>query len=160
MLFNFDKTGVPMKVVYLLKGELKENPERVALAQALTLNASKPYMGLKGTYGLFGSEEWWKSIDDKRMPLLFLSGIIQRTYIAGQDPSSKANSFSFLLDDGSVREESIYDFTSAEDRELFVVGSRVEVVYAFDELKPGAVEGESTHLDIVLGMAVSLRPVN
>ncbi len=148
-----------MKLVYLLSEELKENPGRVALTQALTLDSSKPYMGLNGTYGLFGSREWWDNIEKRAMPLLFLSGVIQRTYVAGQDVSPEDNSFSLLLDNGAVREESIYNHTKEEDRKLFVVGSRVEVVYVFDELKPGAMMGEETHLDIVLEMTVSLRPV-
>ena len=159
MLLNLNKFDTPMKSVYLLSEELKENPGRIALAQALTLDKSKPCMGLKGTYGLFGSQEWWSNIEEGKMPLLLLSGVIQRTYIAGQDSSSKENSFSLLLGDGSIREEIIYNHTREEDRRLFVVGSRVEIVYAFDELKPGAVDGEETHLDIVLEMAVSLQSV-
>ncbi|WP_338523924.1 hypothetical protein NUH87_30165 [Pseudomonas batumici] len=159
MLLNLNKSDTPMKFVYLLSEELKENPGQIVLAQALTLDKSKPYMGLKGAYGLFGSQEWWNSIEEGKMPLLFLSGVIQRTYIAGQDSSSEENSFSLLLGDGSIREESIYSHTRKEDRRLFVVGSRVEIVYALDELKPGAVDGEETHLDIVLEMAVSLQSV-
>lgn len=59
MLLNLEETKIPMKMVFLLSEELKMNPGRVALTQALTLNSSKPMMGLKGIHGLFGSQEWW-----------------------------------------------------------------------------------------------------
>ena len=47
-----------MKTVYDLATELYADPEQVEAAQALTLNVSKPHMGLKGTHGLFGSADW------------------------------------------------------------------------------------------------------
>lgn len=67
-----------MKLVYLLSEELKADPEYVSLTQALTLDKSKPYVGLNGTYGLFGSQEWWDSINQGKMPLLSLSGVIKK----------------------------------------------------------------------------------
>jgi len=160
MLLKLENTKIPMKLVYTLSEELKERPERIALTQALTLNKSKPQMGLKGTYGLFGSQEWWNNIKQKKMPLLFLSGIIKRTYAAGQDPSTIDNSFSMLLDDGSVHDESIYSYTKEEDKRLFCIGSRVEIVYALDEMKQQpAIDGRVHYSYIVLEMAVSLRPI-
>ena len=56
---TLENTQTPMKLVYLLSEELKADPEYVSLTQALTLDKSKPYVGLNGTYGLFGSQEWW-----------------------------------------------------------------------------------------------------
>jgi hypothetical protein len=160
MLLELKNTKVPMKVVYLLSEELKENPERIVLTQSLTLNKSRPQMGLKGTSGLFGSQEWWDNIERRKMPLLFLSGTIKRTYVAGQDPSSTDNSFSLLLNDGSVHDESIYSYTKEEDKKLFCVGSRVEIVYALDEMKQQpATDGGVHYSHIVLEMAVSLQPV-
>lgn len=149
-----------MKRVYLLSEELKTNPERVALAQALTLNAAKPRMGLKGTLGLFGSPEWWDSIEQRKMPFLLVQGTILRTYYAGMDESDQeANCFELRLDDGSVRKESIYANDKA-DWTLFQVGHRVEIFYVFDELKrQPAEDGGVNYLDNVLEMAVSLEPV-
>lgn len=148
-----------LKLVYLLSEELKAKPEQITLTQALTLDESRPNIGLKGTNGLFGSQEWWDSINQGRMPLLYVSGIIIRTYVAGQDPSPVDNSFSLLLDDGSMCEESIYDYIKEEDKKLFKIGSKVEIVYAHDELKRRKSNGEKSYLDIVLEMAVSLEPV-
>lgn len=158
MLLNLDQADVPMKQVFLLSDELKKNPERVILTQNLTLDKSRPHMGLKGTYGLFGSPEWWANIEQRKMPLLFLSGIIKNVYVAGQDPSPLNNTIDLLLDDGSVRAVGIY-VNKKQDAKLFHVGYMAKIVYALDELKPGAADGDENYLDIALEMAVSLEPI-
>ena len=66
---------------------------------------------------------------------------------------------SLLLDDGSVCEESIYNYIKEDDKKLFRVGAKVNIIYARDELKRGGANGEKIYLDIVLEMAVSLAPV-
>jgi hypothetical protein len=43
MLLKLETSKVPMKMVFLLSKELKNNPERVALTQALTLDKSCKY---------------------------------------------------------------------------------------------------------------------
>ena len=83
MFLNLDDVGVPMKLVYLLSERLRADPEYMTSAQAMTLNCDKPLLGLKGTHGLFGSSQWWISIEQRRIPLLFVSGIILRAYVAG-----------------------------------------------------------------------------
>jgi hypothetical protein len=159
MLLHLDKAGEPMKRVYQLSEELKNDPEQIALAQALTLNLSKPMLGLKGTHGLFGSPEWWASIEQRKMPLLFVSGIIRRVYVAGQDSGDENNGIDLLLEDGSVRDVGIYVNDKA-DIPLFRVGCRVELVYALDELKKQpALDGGINYSKIALEMAVSLEPV-
>ncbi|SCC25333.1 hypothetical protein GA0061080_105623, partial [Gilliamella intestini] len=101
MLLKLENSKVPMKMVYLLSEKLKKNPEKAALTQALTLDKTKPKMGLKGTNGLFGTKEWWNSIEQGRIPLLFISGIIKKAYVAGQDPSNFNNTVDLLLEDGT-----------------------------------------------------------
>ncbi|MEI3772999.1 hypothetical protein [Pectobacterium brasiliense] len=150
---------VLMKFVYLLSTELKSNPEYVMQVQRLTLDQSKPFMGLKGTHGLFGSKEWWENITQGKMRLLHRSGTITRTYVAGQDPSPLDNCFSLLLDDGSVIEESIYSHIDDEDKKLFRPGARVDIVYALDELKRTSANGDKCYSDIVLEIAISLHPI-
>lgn len=161
MFLQLDLSGVAMKRVYLLSAELKADPEQVALAQALTLNASKPRMGLKGTLGLFGSPEWWANIEQRKMPLLLVQGTIHSTYYAGMtnESNQEINSFELRLDDGTVRREGFYT-NDKVDRSLFQAGHRVEIVYALDELKrQPAEDGGINYSDIVLEMAVSLEPV-
>jgi hypothetical protein len=159
MLLRLDSAGVPMKRVYLHSEELKTHPERVAKAQALTLNSAKPLLGLKGTYGLYGSPEWWANIEERRMPLLFVSGVIRHMYFAGQDGPKEKNSFELLLENGSTRNEGIYANDKA-DIPLFRPGCRVEIVYALDEMKDQpAPDGGINYSEIPLEMAVSLQPV-
>ena len=147
-----------MKLVYQLSEELNSDPQQVALAQALTLDSSRPEMGLKGTYGLFGSPQWWKSVVDGVMPLKRVSGIVRRVYISGQDPSAEDNTFDLLTSDGSTLAESCY-VNNEHDLRFFKVGHRVEIAYGLDELKsqPGP-DGQVNVSEIVLEMAVSEVP--
>jgi len=159
MFLNLDQAGVPMKLVYLHSEELKNNPERVAKAQALTLNSAKPLLGLKGTHGLYGSPEWWASIEQRPMPLLFVSGVIRRMYFAGQDEPGENNSLELLLEDGSTHDLSIYANDEA-DIPLFRLGCRVDIVYVLDEMKKQpAPDGGINYLELPLEIAVSLEPV-
>ena len=159
MLLNLDSSAVPMKQVFNLKEELNANPERMALTQRLTLDASRPRMGLKGSHGLFGSSEWWESIFQKKMPLLFVSGVVQRAYVAGQDEYGMNNTVDVLLDDGAVRAVGIY-VLDKNDIRLFQPGVRVDIVYALDELKQQpAPDGGINYSKVALEMAVSLRPI-
>lgn len=155
MLLRLEDFGVPMKIVFRLEDRLREDPERVRLAQALTRNPSKPFMGLRGTYGLFGSPEWWSNIREGKMPLLYLSGVVQRAYVAGQDGGETNNTIDLKSDDGSVHMVGIYA-NSENDVELFHPGSRVGIVYARDELKQPATDGGVNYLNIALEMAVSV----
>lgn len=160
MLLDLNSTGYLMKNVYLLSEELKLDTQQVALTQALTLNKSRPQMGLKGTHGLFGSDEWWENIGQKKMPLEFFSGVITRAYIAGQDESGMNNTIELLLDDGSIRTLGIY-VNIPEDALLFQIGHRADIVYVLDELKlQPAPDGGDNYSKIALEMAVSLTPVN
>jgi hypothetical protein len=159
MFLQLDKSGLPMKRVYLLSEELKANPEQVVLTQALTLNASRPHMGLRGTLGLFDSPEWWANIEQGKMPLKFTTGIIRRVSVAGMDGGDENNNIQLLLDDGSVIEEGIYVNDKA-DIALFRVGCRVELVCALDETKrQPAPDGGVNYSEVTLEMAVSLESV-
>ncbi len=159
MLLSLDEAGVPMKVVYQLEKELQADPQRVQLTQALTLNRDKPTMGLKGTHGLFGSAAWWDSIRSRKMPLLFLSGVVQDAYVAGQDDSDLNNTIDLKLPDGSVQSVGIY-VNNPEDARLFAQGCRAMIVYALDELKkqPSPTGGKN-YSKVALEMAVSIDQV-
>jgi hypothetical protein len=125
-----------MKLVYTLAEALIKDPARIAKTQSLTLDNARPHMGLKGSYGLFASDEWWESIKAGRIQTQTVTGRIERTYFAGQDSrrGDQVNSFTLRLDDGSAVDESIYTH-SKHDIKLFVPGAMVTMVYALDELK-------------------------
>lgn len=156
---NSQNAGVPMKVVYRLRDELHTDPEQVRLAQALTRDPSQPLTGLKGTFGLFGSQQWWDSIEQGKLPLLRVSGIISDLYVEGQDEAEDEKGMDLTLGDGSIHSESVYA-NKSEDVRLFQIGCKVDIVYVLDELKqqPGP-DGEINYTDIPLEMAVSLQPV-
>ncbi len=158
MILNLDVPGILMKRVFDLSVELKKDSRTVELAQALTLNKDKPLLGLKGTFGLYASDEWWESIRTGRMKTEIVSGVIDRTYFAGQDSrwGDEINSFVLRLADETSASESIY-VQEKRDKKLFKPGARVQIAYAFDELKiqPNYNEG-TNYLRQVLEMAVSI----
>jgi hypothetical protein len=155
MLSQLENLGGSMKVVFRLEDRLSSDPKRIELAQALTLDPSRPRMGLRGVHGLFGSPEWWQSIYAKKMPRLELCGVVRRAYVAGQDSSEVNNTIDLLLEDGSVQMVGIY-VNDVADAGLFVPGRKVAVLYARDELKhQPAADGGVNYLNIALEMAVS-----
>ncbi|PIT51304.1 hypothetical protein [Snodgrassella alvi] len=158
MLLKLNEEKAPMKIVFLLSEELKNDPERVALTQALTLNTLKPKMGLKGSHGLFASQEWWNSIKQGKMPLKYISGVITSAYIAGQDPSKFNNTIDIVLNNGSIESVGIY-VNNDDDVSLFKVGHKACIVYALDEMKAQPdFDGSVNYSQTALEMAVSLEP--
>lgn len=142
-----------MKVVYRLSEELANDPEQVADAQALSLDEARPYVGLKGTHGLFGSSEWWANIETGVIPKKNLCGVITRVYVTGQERSDLPNTFDLRGSDGSIHMEGIY-VNSQDDVALYKVGRQVEVVYLLDELKMPLPDGGKDYLEIVLEVSV------
>jgi len=143
-----------IKRVFWLSDELKGDPGRVETTRALTLNHGKPRLGLKGIYGLYASSEWWNNINKKKMPLKFVSGRIVRVYEAGQDKVGIVNTVDVELDGGERESVGIY-VNSQEDVALFKVGSKVEIVYAKDELKRTNRDGSKAYAQLALEMAIS-----
>lgn len=159
MLLKLDDAPASMRLVYLLSEDLKKDPRRVEMAQELSQDSSRPLMGLKGTHGLFGSDEWWDSIRDGRIPVSFISGIIRSAYVAGQDEYGLNNTVDLILEDGSIVPVGIYT-NSNSDVALFKPGCMVRVVYAFDELRrQPAKDGGMNYSKVALEMAVSEAPV-
>ncbi len=158
MFLELDAAPRRMKLVFQLARELAQAPQKVELAQALTLNRERPLMGLKGTHGLYGSEEWWANILSGRLKTQRVSGIVDSTYFAGQDSrwGNEVNSFKLKVDGQDALKESIYCEAKA-DRKRFVPGAFVMLAYAFDELKKQPAEdGSVNYSRVVLEMAVSI----
>lgn len=146
------------KTVWNLREHLRANADEVRETQALTLDKTRPYMGLSGVSGLFGTSEWWDSIASGRIPTVNRAGTITKLVFAGQDSrrGGEVNSFEMALDAGGVVLESIYTHRK-EDRRLFKVGARVLTTYALDELKKQpAPEGGVNRLAILLEMRVEV----
>ena len=160
MLLELEESPIPMRHVYSLALDLKQDRRRVELAQKLTLDLSRPLLGLKGKHGLFASDEWWTSVREREIPFLHVSGVIQRSYFAGQDTPGHNNTVDLALDDGSISSAGIYT-NELRDVDLFSPGHLVQVVYALDELKrQPASDGGVNYSKVALEMAVSEHPAN
>ncbi len=144
------------KRVYELATELAANPVRVAKAQALTLNPDKPLMGLLGDRGLFGSKEWWQSIDEGRIEVRVYKGTIKRLYVAGQDAEEdQGKDFEYLCEDGSVRRASCVAHDDA-DLALYREGATVALAYALDKLKKQpAKDGGTNFTEVLLEIVIA-----
>lgn len=145
------------KMVYELAKDLADHPEQVAMTQALTLNASKPQMGLLGADGLYGSKEWWQSISDGRIEVRIYKGAIRRLYVAGQDAeeADEGKDFEYLCENGQVRRESCIA-NSDVDLALYQDGAVVTLVYALDKLKKQpARDGGTNFAEILSEVAIS-----
>lgn len=143
-----------MRLIYSLREELKAHPQQVADTQALTMDESRPF-GLKGTYGLFGSPEWWANIKRGVAPVKTLTGQITRLYREGTH--NEGLGFEMTLDDGA---NYMYSCVANRRRDLsaYQVGKRIELAMMFDPLKtpmPGAAGEPDTHSRIVLNVLVS-----
>ncbi|OWQ47542.1 hypothetical protein CDL60_08950 [Roseateles noduli] len=146
-----------MRVVYSLAIDLAANPERVAKTQALTMNADKPLLGLRGAHGLFASPEWWSNIDSGSIRSETLYGTIEGLHFAGQDArwGDQVNTFSMRLADGTLINEGIV-VNEKSYRRLFRVGTEMRIRYALEELKrQPATEGGVNYIKILLEIAVN-----
>lgn len=150
-----------MKVVYELRRQLAEDPDHVVQVQTLTLNKDKPMLGLRGTCGLFGSEQWWKNIENGKLKTKMISGVISELVFAGQDSrwGNQVNSFK-LGGTLSASQLMSIEVQEKQDRKLFCVGARVEAVFVLDELKDSSrfPFGKKNFSEILLEMAVSRWP--
>jgi hypothetical protein len=149
-----------LQLVYQLDIELAANPAQIRNAQALTLNPSKPSQGLKGTHGLYGSDEWWASINEGRIPVRILSGRIARLFVAGQDEDGN-NTCEFVTPQGETLQEGMY-FNTLAGHDEYRVGSEIHCRYAFDEWK-AAHPFAGSHLsgvllEVAIGKTSSTRP--
>lgn len=146
-----------MKLIYKLSEELESDPGYVNTVQALSLDDSRPYLGLKGVHGLFGSPEWWGNIENGVLPTIRYSGVITRLYFSGQDSLGKPNTFDFIDGNGFLRTESFYA-NRKKDHALYKIGHFVDILYALDELKFD--DGKNKYSENVLEVAVSLHSVS
>lgn len=136
------------KLVYNLKDYLLVNQDWIDGAQETTLDESST-AGLKGNYGLFGSDEWWENIENGNIETYVVSGTIMG--LNEENTFMEANKVTTIKLDNEERE--IYggvDFTNEEIeiryRSLFKVGNKIVTLYILDKLKE-----DNTWNDIIEG---------
>lgn len=143
-----------MKTVFSLREKIRADAQYVAAVQARTLDTRKIPGGLKGAYGLLGSDQWWKSIADGTAPVTRLSGIISSTGPEGMHNEGRA--FEMKMSDGSSYKHSCVA-DRKEDQKKYVTGKKIEVVYVTEPLKnpvPVAASSPQTHTDTVLEISI------
>lgn len=125
-----------MQTIYLLSKELADDPDQVRQTQELTLDQSRPQLGLKGSRGLFGSTEWWEAISQGMIPTRTISGRILKVYVTGMERGLAPNTIDIRTSTGEEHVADIY-VNSRKDRSEIRAGRWVEIVYALDDLKAG-----------------------
>lgn len=144
-----------MKIVYSLEKRLELDKDFIKDVQALTLDSSRPRMGLSGKHGLFASNQWWLNITNGTIPVQYKTGVITKVYVAGENNGQYNDTIDILLDNGNTESVGIFVNNDA-DATLFKVGCRTTIVYILDELKAQpAPNGETNYLKITFEMAVS-----
>ena len=122
------------KTIYDLAKALEKYPDRIAAAQKLTLDDSRPLLGLAGKYGLYGSEVWWANLRRGVLPMKMYEGRIESIQFSGMNNESK--SFTVRMEDGTN-----YNYTCvanrASDLKLYEVGRYVRVVTFMETMKTG-----------------------
>jgi hypothetical protein len=143
-----------MRLVYSLREKLNRDPGYVAAVQAATLGNRKLPGGLKGVYGLFASEQWWRSISDGTAPVTRLQGTI--TSIDFEGMQNEGRGFEMRTGDGAS-----YKYNCVANhkghRKRYIVGKSIEVLYVTEPLKnpvPVADGSFQTHTDTVLETSI------
>ncbi len=124
-----------MKTIYDLAITLARDPEQVDDAQALTQDESRPHMGLKGAYGLFGSAEWWNNLKTGKMPTTVYEGEIESLQFEGMH--NEGRSFTLRLANGGRYTYSCVA-NKAADGEAYAVGRRARITAYSEPMKSGS----------------------
>lgn len=152
---NEHRTQPTMKMVFHLATQMKSNPQEVERIQCLTLNSNSS-LGMKGTFGLYGTPKWWDSIQGGSIRTRGCTGIIYRVYFA-----NGSDDFDDLMMDiyagGLMVTESCYSLNET-GYHLFRPGHRVEFRCAYDELKTPRPDGSTAYTQSMLEMSVSDEP--
>ena len=147
-----------MLTVYSLRHELERDAEYLKRVQALSLDASRPNMGLSARLGLYGSDEWWRNVESAVIPRANYSGIITETFYAGMDSDRRHNSFRMKTDDGRDYSYSMMPENSSY-KGLYRVGHRAEITTIFEELKRRNANGTPEIMETPLEIRLSTKPV-
>lgn len=140
-----------LRLTYHLKEYAKTYHNEIQQIHELSLDNSRPFLGMKPDKGLYNSPEWWDNIAKGIIPSYFSTGKIIEIFCAGQDNSGHKNSFTYQTDTGYLLNESMY-YLNHQDKHLFQIGKTVVIFYATLEYKN---PNETEYLDTVIEMAIS-----
>jgi hypothetical protein len=109
-----------LRVVY----DLREAEAHIAAVQDATLHTD--YAGLVSEHGLFGSGNWWRAVEDGRIPVRTVKGTISRVYASGHNDYPE-----FEVDDGADRTQ----WTREGPDDAYVVGRAIQIDYVLQRYK-------------------------
>jgi hypothetical protein len=147
-----------MLTVYSLREELERDAQYIKTVQALTLDASRPRMGLSARLGLYGSDEWWRNVENGVVSRATYFGTITETFYEGMQSDRRHNSFRMKTDDGREYSYSMVPENSSY-RGLYRVGHRAEITTIFNELKRRKADGTPETIEEPLEIRLSTTPV-
>jgi hypothetical protein len=104
--------------------DLMEDTETIQLVQRATLNTKE--FGLEPDVALYGSDEWWRAVDDGRIATHSVSGTISRVYMSGHGDWPE-----FEVDSGGEKTR----WTRVGDQSLYEPGRPVKVEYVLQKLR-------------------------
>ena len=104
--------------------DLKENHGWIQLVQKATLETDD--YGLVSEHGLFGSPEWWRSVEEGVIPVYTVEGIIYHVYMSGMGDFPE-----FEIDSGGAKSS----WMRQGDDEMYVAGKRAVVKFVYQKPK-------------------------
>ena len=119
---------------------LRNDGNHVAQVQHATLH--RPDAGLVSEQGLFGSDEWWASIQAGKIPVYSITGTITRVYMSGHNDYPE-----FEIDDG----HSIISWTRLGADSEYIVGRTVIIDYVLQRYKDNPDKKLNKKLKKILG---------
>jgi len=130
---------MPLTSVY----RLREDEQTIKAIQEATLHTEQ--FGLQQTHGLFGSEVWWRNVENGSLPLQTARGHISKVYMGSMGDWPE---FKMVTTEG---EEMTWTrmVSQQEFDELFHEGAHVEVDYVVQHFKPKSWNGASSTKSIV-----------
>lgn len=143
--------------VFSLRKSHEENPELLKQAQSLSLDNTRPLLGLSAIHGLYGTEEWWENIANGKINTFWRHGIIVRRFCAGME-SGKPNSFDYINDSDSLTYSESFraNKTISQGKGLYQGGHYVSIRYVEEGLK----DPEAPPLHAPLEVYVSRKEVS
>jgi hypothetical protein len=116
---------------------------------------SHPFLGLKITHGLVGSQAWWDNIASGGIAVHSVRGVVRGLWLGMYN--SEPGSFAMELSDRTWF-RSMTMLEAAESVEKFTLGRFVETDYVIQELKsphPGSTEPHKVVLEIRVDSCVA-----
>ena len=104
--------------------DLAEDVRHIAAVQSATLETTD--FGLVPRHGLFGSADWWTAVDDGRIRVHSVEGIISRVYMASMNDWPE-----FELNDRG----HLSTWPRLGDPRSYVVGQKAKIEFVQQEFK-------------------------